>query len=472
LIAAACPSVAAQGLQKFGPPKGKPALRTFGNPVGEDTLRRQFPRLAAAVSSADRQEATREIQRTDLDGDGIVTPAEWNAAGYQAPDRFRTKDLNRDGFFTFFELCLSWAQSRTGGEQTLKAAEAALSQTASRPSSQSSPSTVWRPGTSSYRDRRLARSRRIQIDELTAQTMAFYDRNRNKRIEKNEFHGSPLGGDLTKADADNDGAIASSEISTWLTEILDAQPSPQPPDNAPPWFHAADFDADGQVQLSEYRRISPQAAFTDFERYDRNADGFVTALEASSSLAADVLRFPSTRPAVVEAETQTQLELLITDDLPIRDIDLQIALVKNGDEDLELSLLAPDGTRAELYFDAKTKPWGGSRIFYDTLIDDEAPIIAPPPGQNSAQPLARPPLNRSFRSQGSTAKGKQGLKSLYGKNARGTWQLHIHNPSQIAGLLEGWALLIRPARPASPPTASSPPASTPPPSPTPPPRGP
>lgn len=447
LVAAWSQLAAAQGVQKFGTPKGKPALRTFGNPVGETTLRQQFPLLAAAINTADRQEAAREIQRNDVNGDGVVTQAEWNAAGYQSPDRFRNYDLNRDGVFTLFELCLRSAQSRTGGEQALRAAEVGTSPSSSRPTSPGSPATASMSGTASYRDLQIAKSRRIQIDELTTQTMALYDRNRNKRIEKSEFQGLSEFGDLTKADADNDGAIASSEVSAWLSDLLASQPTPKPPDNAPPWFHAADFDADGQVHLSEYRRLSAQDVFTDFDRYDRNADGFVTAVEATSSVAADVIRYPSTRPAVVETETETQVELLITDDLTIRDIDLHIALLKNGDDDIELSLTAPDGTRAALYFDAKTKPWGGGRLFYDTQIDDEAPA--------AAQPLARPPLHRSFRSQGSTSQDKQGLKAMYGKNARGTWQLHIRNNSQIAGLLEGWALLIRPTKTASPTSPKS-----------------
>lgn len=452
LVAAWCQSAGAQGVQKFGTPKGKSALRTFGNPVGEAALRQQFPRLAAAINATDRHEAAREIQRTDVNGDGVVTPAEWNTAGYQAADRFRSYDLNRDGVFTLFELCLRSAQSRTGGEQALKAAEAGSTPSSSRPTPASLPSTTAVAGTSYYRDRQLAKSRRIQIDELTSQTMALYDRNRNKRIEKSEFQGLSEFGDLTKADADKDGAIGPSEVYAWLSDILDSQPAPKAPDNAPPWFHAADFDADGQVHLSEYRRLSPEDGFSEFDRYDRNADGFVTAVEASSSVAADVIRFPSTRPAVVEAETLTQVEVLVTEDLTIRDIDLHIALLKNGDDDIELSLTAPDGTRADLYFDTKNKPWGNGRLFYDVVIDDEAPA--------ASQPLARPPLHRSFRSQGSTSQGsiskdKQGLKALYGKNARGTWLLQIRNNSQIAGLLEGWALLIRASVAPSPPAPST-----------------
>jgi hypothetical protein len=51
--------------------------------------------------------------------------------------------------------------------------------------------------------------------------------------------------------------------------------------------------------------------------------------------------------------------------------------------------------------------------------------------------------------------GMQGLKAFYNKPARGTWQLAINNKSQVAGLLEGWALLIKPGKPA-PPRAAKP----------------
>src|SRR6188474_260395 len=74
---------AGQGPLPFGTPKGKSPLRGFGRPVGEESLRRQFPKLAAAVTQGDRENANREIQKTDGNGDGIVTEAEWVASGFQ-----------------------------------------------------------------------------------------------------------------------------------------------------------------------------------------------------------------------------------------------------------------------------------------------------------------------------------------------------------------------------------------------------
>jgi len=440
-LAAPCPFSPGQGLRKFGTPKGKPALRGFGNPIGEDALRRQFPKLAAAVNDSDRQGAGWEIQRTDGNADGVVTLAEWDASGFQ-PGRFQSKDLNRDGNLTFFEHTLNWAQWRMGKEQAATAADAAKPPPPAPSLAKGSPTTVSPSAQPTSRDELRAKSRHIQIDELTAATMALYDRNRNRRIEKSEFHGASQFGDLAKADTDKDGAIIPAELAAWLYATLNAQPAMKAPETTPPWFRSADANDDGQVHLSEYRRVGPKEVFTAFDQYDRNADGIVTALEAASPSAADAVRYPSTRPAVIEAEMDTQLDLLITDDVSIRDIDLQLALVKNGDDDIALYLIAPDGTKATLYFDPKTKPWSGGRLFGDTLIDDEAPI--------PTQRLTRPPLHRSFRSQGSTTQGHQGLKAFYGKNARGTWHLHIRNSSQIAGLLEGWALLIKPAKPAAP----------------------
>src|SRR5262245_33511926 len=74
----------AQGLRGFGTPAGKSALPGFGDPLmAERSLRRQFPKLAAALTDADRENAAREIRTTDLNGDGIVTKAEWLDSGFQ-----------------------------------------------------------------------------------------------------------------------------------------------------------------------------------------------------------------------------------------------------------------------------------------------------------------------------------------------------------------------------------------------------
>ncbi len=225
-----------------------------------------------------------------------------------------------------------------------------------------------------------------------------------------------------------------------MRECLAAQPESGLPHDVPAWFLTSDMNLDGQVQLSEFLRTARGGSIAPFERYDRNGDGLVTVKELASPASDGTSRHASGRPHVIEPERETFTNLLVTEDVLIQDIDVQLAIAKNGDDDIELQLIGPDGTRAMLYFNSSTKPWGGGRLFDNTLIDDEAPDIP--------QRLVRPPLHRSFRPQGMKTPGMQGLKAFYGKPTRGTWRLAIHNKSQVAGLLEGWALLIKPGKPA------------------------
>lgn len=432
LAAVACPCCSGQVVRGFGTPEGKRALPGFGDPLqGELTLRRQFPALAAAVNNADRDGAAREIKRTDLNGDGIVTEAEWSESKFQTIERFHWNDLNGDGTLTLFEHSLRWAQARLARQPSPLPNEGSQRAGALQPEQK---------GPTSPADL-LAESRRQQTKDLAALTLSTYDRNRNGSLERTEFRNpmSPFGS-IRAADADGDGVVGPPEMATWLSSRLARQSGITLSTGVPAWFSISDLDGDGQVHLAEFLRTSGPARIAEFARYDRNRDGFVTAKELASPGSDGTQRYASSLAQVVEADRETVAQLLIPEQFPIADIDVQLALVKSGDDELELTLIGPDGTRATLFFDGRVKAWGGGRLFENTLIDDEIPPIK--------ERLPRPPLNRAFPSQGSTTAGMQGLKSLYGKPARGTWRLSIRNKSRDAGMLEGWALLIKPAKPA------------------------
>jgi Ca2+-binding EF-hand superfamily protein/subtilisin-like proprotein convertase family protein len=402
-------------------------LPGFGGATGDEGLARQFPKLSSAVTAGDRIGAAREIARTDGNGDGIVTEAEWAASGYQTPDRFKVADLNGDGRVGVYEHTLRWVLGRLEKERYQQQQQ--QNNTAARATGGSA------AGGAAARDP-LIESRQRQTQDLAAYILPLYDRNRNGIVERAELQSSSALGHLGPADADQDGTVTQAELFAWMRERLATQ-GPDLPDDAPAWFLLADLDQDGQVHLSELLRSGRRDLIPQFERSDRNSDGFVTARELASPGGDETLRHASGVPHVIEAEHETFAQILISDDVAIKDIDVQIAVAKNGDDDIELNLIGPDGTRATLYFDARAKPWGGGRLFENTLIDDEAPEIT--------QRLVRPPLHRAFRSQGMKTPGMQGLKAFYGKPARGVWRLAVNNKSQVAGLLEGWALIIKPA---------------------------
>lgn len=56
-------------------------------------------------------------------------------------------------------------------------------------------------------------------------------------------------------------------------------PQTQQPEPLPDWFRARDKDGDGQLGLYEW----PAGSIAEFERYDANKDGFVTAAEVEQS---------------------------------------------------------------------------------------------------------------------------------------------------------------------------------------------
>jgi Ca2+-binding EF-hand superfamily protein/subtilisin-like proprotein convertase family protein len=434
VLATFCATCFAQGIRGFGPSEGKGPLPGFGDPhKAEMALRRQFPKLAAAVTAGDRTNALREIERTDLNGDKIVTQAEWAESGYQVPDRFLYNDLNGDGTLTAFEHSLRWAQYRTGKEKA-----AAQQQKDARQG----------PGAAAQKAPPAPRGsavdpRQQQTSDLAAFVVSLYDRNANGAVDRSEFQ-SPLSpfGNVAAADTDANGAVVQAELAAWLTVRRAKQPEFKPPDDFPRWFLQSDLDQDGQVHVAEFVRFSPRTPIAEFQRFDRNDDGFVTAKEFSTPAADDTQRFASGLAHIVEAGAEVYADIFVTEDFVIEDIDVQLAFIKKGDDDIELALLAPDGTQAALYFDAQKKPWGGGRLFDNTLIDDEAPALA--------QRLPQPPLHQAFRSQGSTTQGMKGLKAHYGKRTRGTWRLSIRNKSRIDGMLEGWALLIKSRKQAPP----------------------
>ena len=245
-----------------------------------------------------------------------------------------------------------------------------------------------------------------------------------------------LGYDIKSADLNNDGFILTNELADWLYERLSSQEGSDLPSNLPVWFVEQDADLDGQVFLSEFRRGNLQASVDEFRRYDHNNDGIITAEESVSRSAGGKTRYAGTQPLVIEAGKEGESELFIMDDITIADIDVHLAIVKNGHDDLELILVGPAGRRAVLYYDARSKPWGGGPLFDNTFLDDEAPEIR--------RRLPRPPSHRSFRPQGMNNRKMSGLSTFYGKPAHGTWRLVIRNKSRVAGLLQGWALHVKP----------------------------
>lgn len=106
------------------------------------------------------------------------------------------------------------------------------------------------------------------------------------------------------------------------------------------------------------------------------------------------------------------------------DLDVRVNISHGWNEDLDVTLIAPDGTRIELFTDVG----GASSNFTNTVLDDEA---------TQAITAGAGPFTGRYRPEGN-------LTSLEGKNAAGVWRLEVKDDARwIDGALIDWAITAR-----------------------------
>ncbi len=142
--------------------------------------------------------------------------------------------------------------------------------------------------------------------------------------------------------------------------------------------------------------------------------------------------FPSfdvNRPIPDRAGQSTPVPLVstltITDSFKIADLEVQLNITHPRDSDLIVVLIAPNGTRVQLF----SKVGGQGQDFVNTEFDDQAPV-----------PInaGTPPFAQVFRPA-------QSLGALRGLNSQGTWRLEITDDTvQRTGVLNSWSLIITP----------------------------
>ena len=120
-------------------------------------------------------------------------------------------------------------------------------------------------------------------------------------------------------------------------------------------------------------------------------------------------------------ETST---LTIADAGPIVDLNVKLNITHPYNADLDVFLIAPDGTRVELFTDAGST----SANFEDTILDDEA---------SESINDGTGPFAGSYRPEGS-------LATLKTKNVLGAWTLEVTDDWSVnrAGTLNSWSLIV------------------------------
>ena len=119
----------------------------------------------------------------------------------------------------------------------------------------------------------------------------------------------------------------------------------------------------------------------------------------------------------------TTASLFVPDSLPIVDLDVELDITHTWDEDLDVCLISPGGTRVELFTDVG----GDGNNFTETILDDEAAATI---SAGSA------PFTGRYRPESP-------LSVLDGTDAAGTWTLEISDDyGWDSGTLNRWALVL------------------------------
>ena len=172
---------------------------------------------------------------------------------------------------------------------------------------------------------------------------------------------------------------------------------------------------------------------TDSFTYQANdTQGFSSNAEVSIEVKTipTIVTYASTDvPKGIPDLGQTLSTITIAEPFTITNVDVQINIAHARDPDLDAFLIAPDGTRIELFTDVGTTK---SVNFTNTRLDDEATVSIT---------SGKAPFAGTFRPEGK-------LSMLYGKTVTGTWTLEVSDDSKKqTGIVNAWSLIITPLVP-------------------------
>ena len=153
------------------------------------------------------------------------------------------------------------------------------------------------------------------------------------------------------------------------------------------------------------------------------------ALSDSGTVTVDVqpsevtLVYSNTTSTTIRDRSKTTSTIHVPDAMTILDVNVQLTISHTRDQDLDVYLVSPDGTRVELFTDVG----GNGDHFTGTILDDQASVSI----TAGAAPFAG-----TYRPEGS-------LAALNGRNALGTWTLEITDDQWLySGTLHSWSITI------------------------------
>lgn len=131
-------------------------------------------------------------------------------------------------------------------------------------------------------------------------------------------------------------------------------------------------------------------------------------------------------PKVIADNATTRSTLIISEAGTITDLNVKLNITHSFDADLDVFLIAPDGTQVELFTDVG----GPGDNFTNIILDDDA---------TTAVDLGKAPFRGAYSPEGR-------LSNLNGKSITGTWTLVIiDDEAGFSGTLNSWSLINLPA---------------------------
>jgi subtilisin-like proprotein convertase family protein len=404
---------------KFGALDGKIRLPKFGK-----------DKLIVPYSVEDLQRAEQIIVRYDKNRDGVLDSLELKDGTWRSGKPL-DYDFDGDGKINKIEMAQRFSARFIRDETYIPPAKfSVLDQM--RKDNTPPPESESRRG--SYRSQ--DGNRRSQ--ELAYDIFSRYDRDLNRRLDA--FERKELGIDVTKFDLDGDSSIDRSELYQWIDSQI-GERAGDLTDILPDWFFERDANKDEQVDMSEFTDQWSEELLAQFKSLDENQDGVITAIELVESRSIIGGTYSSTKATLLSPRSNATSSIDIQEDLPIEKLRVQLTITHDFTEQLSTYLIAPNGTKIDLF----RGPGGSGDHFEGTIFDDEADERiqrAKSPFRGSYQPVAM-------------EKNQPSLGSLLDSSLKGEWQLVIDaDRNQRFGILHSWSILVVPRKQKSLPVSS------------------
>lgn len=258
----------------------------------------------ASANGTTKQYDERIVSRVN----DMLKEADTNRNGYLDPDEIKAyrnwstppeeSDLDKDGRLSRAELleriAKRYSGSRSGGSsrgsesgqsaqpvdtaaQSRKYAEGLLHKYDANKSGYLE-KEEWKEMKPEYQAADANKDNVISVDELVVKLNSLNSGQASGGSGGNSGGGSSqYSGRYGSRDRDRSGKPGEKDSKKPLIRAL--TPTERLPKGLPDWFLRNDADADGQVSMSEYAAAWSERTASEFQKYDLNADGFVTAAE-------------------------------------------------------------------------------------------------------------------------------------------------------------------------------------------------